>query len=317
MPRISLDPSHFPPPGRMIDIGGCRLHVRISGSGSPAVVLEAGIAATSLSWALVEPELAKFTTVISYDRAGLGWSGPSTSPRTPGAIAAELRRGLELAGISGQLILVGHSFGGLVVRRFARDYREVTAGVVLVDPLDPAEWCPLTSERRRMLMRGVALSRRGALLARMGVVRSSLSFLLSGNRLVPRLAARLSSGSGGSGFTDRIAGEIRKLPRELWPSIAFHWSQAKSFEGMARHLESLPESAADLALCEGEVSPVPVTLLLAERAPRPATPAHWSLRIAERAGHWIQLDRPDLVIGAVREMIDRVRGAAVSDNHAG
>ena len=74
---------NFDPPGQLVQIDNAKLHLQITGSGRPVVVLEAGIAATSLSWALVQPELAKFATVVSYDRAGLGWSGPATTPRTP------------------------------------------------------------------------------------------------------------------------------------------------------------------------------------------------------------------------------------------
>jgi pimeloyl-ACP methyl ester carboxylesterase len=192
------------------------------------------------------------------------------------------------------------------MQRFAALFREDVAGLVLVDPLQASEWNPLTEGKRRMLERGVRLSRRGAMLARIGIVGGSLRILLAGNRLIPRLAARLSSGTGGSGFTDRLAGEIQKLPRELWPVIAWHWSQVKNFEGMAAHLEALPEAATEMAA--NEVSPdVPVTVLLAEHASHSGYPAYWNVITAERSGHWVQLDRPDLVIEAVTEMVRRAR----------
>ena len=292
----------FPPPGIMVDAGASRLHLQIAGSGNPAVVLEAGIAATSLSWALVQPELAKFTTVVSYDRAGLGWSGPATTPRTPGVIASELRCALGRAGVRPPYVMVGHSFGGLVVQRFATLYKKDVSGLVLVDALDAAGWCSLTPARRRMLAQGVRLSRRGAMLARLGIVGASLRILLAGNRVLPRLAARIASGGGGSGFADRLAGEVRKLPRTLWPVIAWQWSQSKNFEGMAKHLECLADSAAEMA--QTELDPgLPVTVLLAGDTPVRDSPADWRVVRATGSGHWIQLDRPDVVIGAVREML--------------
>ena len=301
MPRIRLTEKAFPPPGRLIDVGACSLHIRQTGAGLPTVVLEAGIGATSLSWALVEPALSKTTSVFSYDRAGLGWSGPAVTPRIPSVIAGELKRALECAKAVPPYVLVGHSFGGLVVQRFALDYPELVKGVVLVDPLSPFEWQPLDREKSRRLALGVALSRRGAVLARLGIVGGALGFLLSGNRLIPKIAARLGGGSGGTIVTDRLAGEIRKLPRELWPSIAFHWSQPKNFEGMAQHLEMLPESSKELAEMAAGIR-APVTLIVAERAVAGDVPPGWKLIRAEGSGHWVQLDRPDLVIDAVKEM---------------
>ena len=292
----------FPPIGRLVRTGAGQLHLYITGSGRPAVILEAGIAATSLSWARVQPEIARLTTVVSYDRAGLGWSGPATTPRTPSVIAAELRDALGTAGVDPPYVLAGHSFGGLVVQRFATLYRRDVSGVVLVDALPARDWCPLTPERARMLAHGIRLSRRGALLARLGIIGGSLRILLAGGRLVPRLAARMSSGTGGSGFTDRVVGEIGKLPRELWPIIAWHWSQAKNFEGMVRHLECLPESAAEMTAFELDPS-LPVTALLAEGADDPGLPRQWRIVRVAGSGHWIQLDRPDLVVGAVRDLL--------------
>jgi pimeloyl-ACP methyl ester carboxylesterase len=94
----------------------------------------------------------------------------------------------------------------------------------------------------------------------------------------------------------------RKLPRELWPVIAWQWSQAKNFEGMVRHLESLPESAAEMAQCQVDPS-LPVTALLAESGVETGLPETWKIVRAGGSGHWVQLDRPELVISAVREML--------------
>jgi pimeloyl-ACP methyl ester carboxylesterase len=302
------DAARYPAPGRLIDIGGGRvLHLHVSGAGSPVVVLEAGIGATSLSWAHVHPEIARFTTVCSYDRAGLGWSGPAKTPRTPTVIATELRELLTRAQLQPPFLLVGHSFGGLVVQRFAVLYRAETCGLVLVDPLAAAEWHPVTDLHRRMLARGIGLSRRGGTLARAGIVRACVSLVVSGRRIAPRLAGRVASGSGGSGFMDRMAREIGKLPPDVWPVVASHWSRPECFEGMVRHLEALPESAAEMA----NMAPldVPAVVITGARNgagvdPAPALPGAKRV-IAHESGHWVQFDEPRLVVDAVRELARR------------
>lgn len=296
----------------MVDVGGHRLHLYELGSGSPAVVLESGISASSLNWRAVQSEVAKFARVCSYDRAGLGWSELCNQPCTPSALAAQLRVLLSQAGIPGPYILVGHSFGGLVVRSFAERYRDETAGLVLVDPLDPAEWTPLTTQQKRIIAHGVSLSRRGALTARIGLVRFCLSLLLSGKNLVPRLAAKAWSGRA-SEVTDRIAGQVRKMPAETWPLVAAHWKQPKCFEGMARHFESLAESIQEMA----DVPPltVPVTMLSGKLNDHPTDPREYAARIsndaklivAEQSGHWIQLDEPQLVVRSILELVESWR----------
>lgn len=305
MGRIRL--SNCPPLGRLVESGGVKYHLYETGSGSPTVVLEAGVGATSLSWALVQSEVSKFAHVVAYDRAGLGWSDLSSTPRTPSHIAQELRALLSEAGIAPPYILAGHSFGGLCVERFAIEFRECVAGVVLVDPLTPGEFYPLSDHRRHMLNRGVSLSRRGAMLAQIGVVRACLSMVLGGNQFLPKLAARLSSGSGGEGLTARLAGQIRKLPRELWPMIAYHWSLPKSFEGMARHLEALPQSCEEMS---GAALPdIPVTVLLAAHNHFGAgigLPGSARVVTAANSGHWIQLDEPRVVIDAILKMLPPV-----------
>lgn len=294
------------PPGCIVEVGESRMHVRIRGSGSPTVVFEAGIAATSLSWALVEPAVSSWTTAVTYDRAGLGWSGPAVTPRTPTVAARELRSALDIAGAKAPFVVVGHSFGALVAKRFASLFPVETVGVVLVDALRVSEFWPLSPPKAAMVERGVRLARRGAVLAKLGIVGGSLRVLLAGNRLVPKVAAWLSSGSGGAGFTDRLAGEIRKLPSESWPVIAWHWSQAKNFEGMAKHLETLPESCREMSECALSDS-IPVTALIAEKAPMDGLPGSWRVLRAEGSGHWVQLDRPELVISEIERLVVRVR----------
>lgn len=128
-----LDKKRYPPLGEMIDVGGYRLHIHCTGTGSPTVLLDCGMRSNSLEWALVQPEIAKFTRVCSYDRAGSGWSEKSPFARTSKNIVAELRTALKKANISGPYIVVGHSFGGLNAHLFAKMYPEEVVGVILVD----------------------------------------------------------------------------------------------------------------------------------------------------------------------------------------
>jgi pimeloyl-ACP methyl ester carboxylesterase len=297
------DMRRHPAPGRIVHANGRFIHVRELGEGTPTVVLEAGISATSLSWLLVQPEVARFTRVLAYDRAGLGWSGAARIARTPSALARELRSVLEAANAAPPFIITGHSFGGLIAQAFAAFYPDETAGLVLVDPVDPREWHPLTPERERMLRRAVRLSRRGAALARIGVVRGCLALASSGRRFLPNLAGRMASGAGGSNFMSRIAGEIRKLPPGALPAIVAHWSHPKSFDTMAAHLASLADAAREIAALGKLNTPaVVITAKHVQSHPAPALP-HARRIVAERSGHWVQLDQPELVIEAIRELV--------------
>jgi pimeloyl-ACP methyl ester carboxylesterase len=130
-----LDVRRFPPPGRIVDIGPSRLHLYELGTGRPIVVLESGIAATSISWALVQAQVAEFTRVASYDRAGLGWSGLSLAPRTLEQMVSELAALLAQAQLPPPYILAGHSFGGLLIRAYAHLRPADVAGLVFIDPV--------------------------------------------------------------------------------------------------------------------------------------------------------------------------------------
>src|SRR6185503_3897824 len=148
------DLSAAPPPGQLVDVGGHRLHLWCTGAGAPAVILEAGLGGTRADWGFVQPEIARFTRVCSYDRAGMGYSDPGPSPRTARRIAAELGTLIDRSGLSGPVVLVAASAGGFAVRVFASDHTDRVAGLVLIDASHEdqthevpglARWVPLLS----------------------------------------------------------------------------------------------------------------------------------------------------------------------------
>jgi pimeloyl-ACP methyl ester carboxylesterase len=164
----------YPPPGQLVDAGGPRLHLHVAGTtgaprGRPTVVLDAGIGSCSPHWAWVQEELAPYTRVVAYDRAGLGWSDPGPRPRDARRSAAELRTALERAGIGGPYVVAGHSYGGLVVRAFADLCPDDVVGMVLVDASHPDQWAHIPAARGgRLVAWG---SRLTGVLARLGLWR--------------------------------------------------------------------------------------------------------------------------------------------------
>lgn len=128
-----LDQKKYLPPGFIVDIGGYCIHLNCEGLESPTVLLDAGMRSNSLEWSLVQPKIAEFARVCSFDRAGTGWSERSPLERTSFNIVTELYSALQKANIMGPYIVVGHSFGGLNMHLFAKMYPEEVVGVILVD----------------------------------------------------------------------------------------------------------------------------------------------------------------------------------------
>lgn len=139
IPRAQGGSSFYdvPPPGKLVDLGGFRMHIHCEGMGSPTVILDAGLGDWSTHWTSVQNLLKNETRVCSYDRAGYGWSDPGPRPRDSLRIVAELHSLLEKADITPPYLLVGHSFGGINMRLFASTYPAESAGLVLVDASHP------------------------------------------------------------------------------------------------------------------------------------------------------------------------------------
>ena len=164
------DSQIHPPPGRLINIHGCCLHVQTAGVGGPPVVLESGLGGMSSAWGWIQPEIAKFSRVVSYDRAGLGWSGPDRAPKSAKLAAVRLRAILQHSGVVPPYVLAGHSMGGLFIRVFADLYPHEVAGMVLLDAAHPDQH--LRSEAISTHMStGFSFLKAVPILARMGYVR--------------------------------------------------------------------------------------------------------------------------------------------------
>lgn len=298
----------FKAPGQLIDVGGHRLHVHCRGSGTPLVLLESGIAASSLSWAAVQPEIAKFTRVCAYDRAGLAWSDAASCPRTFERIVDELATVLARTAPGERYVLVGHSFGSFVIRAYAARHPASAAGLVLVDP--PTEWLTMTPQRIRSLQGGRYLSRIGAVLARIGVVRTCLALLTGGAPKAPRQFVRIF-GPTAARLLERLIGEVRKLPADVHPVMQALWCQPKCFSAMADYLRVLEREGLSLG---GFIPPreIPVIVISSGNQPPEQIAAHQLLAersvhgrhvIAARSAHWVQFDEPELVISLVRDLV--------------
>ena len=138
----AVDAARYPAPGKLVDIGGYQLHINCTGTGSPTVILDAGLGGSSLDWSKVQPAVARFTRVCSYDRAGYGWSQSGPGPRTSQQIVTELHLLLAKAKINGPYVLVGHSAGGLNMRLYAYRYPADVVGMVLLDATSEHQFAP-------------------------------------------------------------------------------------------------------------------------------------------------------------------------------
>jgi len=303
--------------GRWIEIGrGRRLYLLEKGTGRPTELFDAGIAATNLNWFYIQERVSSFTYTASYDRGGLGWSSPCRTPRTPTNIAVELHALLEGAQVKPPYILVGHSFGGLVMRRYALLYPQDVASVLLVDPMRCEEWPPLNPSKQSQIDLGRKLFRVAIPIARLGLARLAVTSLLChSGRLSGQIAG--AAGAGGRHVLDRVTEEVGKMPREVWPMVAAHWSRPGCYAGMRSHVDAVADTVREMHDAE-PIRRIPVLVL----TPGKSTPLSDEQLgrigdkvrqiIAPASAHWIHLDEPSLVIDAIQEMVREAGSEAIA-----
>lgn len=306
------DARRFPRPGRAIDIRGRKVHVKIRGRGEPAVWFESAIAASSLSWSRVQPAVATFTTACSYDRAGLGWSELPATPLTLRNVVDDLHALIRESTGRTPSVLVGHSFGAFICMAFAAEYPDDVRGLVLVDP--PTDWTAMNRRQRYVLRGARQMSALGGALARIGVVRACVALLTGGAPGAPRQFIKVF-GPSTARTIERLVGEIRKLPPEVYPLVQAAWCQPKSFRAMADYLRVFEEAAVSPP-AHRIPSDMPVIVISAGDQPDDVRAAHERLSrssslgrhvVASKSGHWVPFDEPDVIVDAIRDLARRLK----------
>src|SRR5438270_3660859 len=305
-----LDGRKYRAPGTLVKLPGRTAHVQQLGVGAPPIILEAGIAASSLNWSVLQPHLAALTTTYSYDRAGLGWSASTGNQCHLSQMADELHQWLDALHVPRPYLLAGHSYAAYILRIYARRFPSEVAGIILIDPLTPEEWIKPNRFQRWQIRRAAWFSRAGAALSTLGVLRFCLWLLQRGNNAVPR-GVLSSFGSAASDTVKRILGELAKLPPETVRLIRERWGHPKFFLIMARYIQTLPACAAEVSGCDIPAH-IPVTVISGAHQPRVRMAEHMALAahsqhgrhiVADKSAHWIHLDQPELIVEAFRQML--------------
>lgn len=282
------DATRYAPAGRLVDVGGYSLHLDCRGEGSPTVVLDAGLGASALDWALVQPDLARTTRVCSYDRAGMGFSDPGPQPRSPARIADELHLLLESAAVPGPYVLVGHSLAGKNLRMFAEAYPADVAGMVLVDARSEMVETSADTDAFKVALEGQATL--FSVARRLGIVRL---------------------------FGGALVGEPL-VPPDLATQMALAQTEPDAIAETTQ--EGLLRSADDAALADARLGSMPLVVIAAGESMRDlpgwsdaqeamaALSTRGRLIVAEDSGHAVHLAEPGLVIDAIEQVIAKVRG---------
>jgi pimeloyl-ACP methyl ester carboxylesterase len=320
LPERATSPP-LPPPGKLLDVGGWRLHLHCTGEvrgSEPIVVLEAGAGDFSVDWSLVQPDVARFARVCSYDRAGAGWSDLGPRPRTMHQIVWELRTLLEKAGERPPHVLVGHSFGGWLVRVFASTYRSDVAGVVLCESGDERGLFTLKDDKKVPLVE-TATGQPLPAVKSSGPLRES--------DIPPRIRSMIEA------QVRDLAPHANDPPRDKLPTDAQRM-RTWSISQVKHHIvndnpfagEELAALLAERTTKKHALDDMPLVVLSRGGTEREAAevPAGEEKRkrnqaslvalsrigkqvIALRSGHHIPLDEPDVVVTAIRDVLAALR----------
>jgi pimeloyl-ACP methyl ester carboxylesterase len=294
----------FPVPGRLVDVGGGRrIQLDCRGQGSPTVVLESGLDTYgSLAWAAVHDSIAATTRVCAYSRAGIMWSDPSSAPFDSRAVASDLHTALTMAGEAAPWVMVGHSLGGPYATVFTKLYGAEVAGVVLVDPTHPDQFARFREIAGKSLVPSAGLVRFGAAVAWTGLVRAQADAKTPASwpREIGQIApAFLSTSVAG------LAKEVEAIPATLRAAGELQSFGDRPFIVLTAGLgqPSSQLSQMGLTAAQGEQIQAASRALHADQAARSRNGKHI---VVPDASHYIQFERPDAVIRAVRDVVRSV-----------
>jgi len=294
-----------PPAGQLLSVHGHLMHLNCTGQGSPTLVLEAGLGNDSLIWEGIQPELSKTTQVCSYDRLGLGWSDPSSEPRDAKHIAEQLHALLTAAGITGPLVLSGHSIGGLYVREYATRFPEQVVGLVFIDSSTPwQDQIPAIAAVSDLPPQWVL----------------HLAFKVG----APRMAGMCSGSTGGNASST----EVLQAEDTCRLNISEPGDEINNF-GLSSQEVMHQTSYGSLPLLILSQDPQrPVATGAKAKTERTAQVTWNALQemfkrlssrsyriIAQRSTHYIQLDRPDVVEKEVSLFLQQIRGTKKKDSY--
>jgi pimeloyl-ACP methyl ester carboxylesterase len=299
------DEKNYPPPGDLIDVDGCKLHIQCQGKtrpGIPTVIVETGIWDSCQSWKLVQSEIAATTKICTYDRAGYGWSEKSPRPRTFEHMVLELKTLLEKKGIYPPFIFVGHSLGGAIIRYYHSQYPDEIVGMVFVDAI-------LTTETPTVFSRAFrVVSQAFSFLAHFGILRLLFK------------------------FSPPISSNPQWTPTMQKTYTACHQAKVNTFATCLAEWDGYETSFRALRTNVRSLKDIPVTIISRDPA-KPMRPGmsneaakkereefekmhqlqredlpHARFTIAERSSHLVQLDRPDVIIDEIQHMICHLNG---------
>ena len=294
----------YPPSGKLVDIGGYRLHLNCSGEGVATVIMDSGAGGNSLSWNLVQPEIAKFTRVCTYDRAGLGWSDPGPLPRTSRQFVKELHALLVTGGIKGPYVLVGHSLGGMNMRLYASSYPGDVAGMVLVDSAHEDQFSLFSKIKEPLEMRVLKIPLLYKSLSILGVIRLSTFWIQLDPKVPPQIQtmilAVLTRTKNLFTITDEYfaikedAAQLRAAPKTLGdiPLVVLAHAKGPILKGIS---DEQKHQAMEIERIFYDLQ-----VELSHRS------HNGKLIIATKSGHNIQIDQPELVIDAVHGVLDGI-----------
>lgn len=311
----------LPPPGRLVDVGGWHLHLNCAGearASRPTVILEAGAGDFSVDWSLVQPAVAGFARVCSYDRAGSGWSDLGPHPRTMHQIVSELHTLLQKAGEAPPYVLVGHSRGGWLVRLYQTMYPAHVAAMVLVEAGGDDPWRK-TPEKGLVRSSDLATGKAIPAVKASDPLRESdipPRFVTMIKDQVPQLSAHANDSP-----RDKLPADAQRMRTWSYAQVKMHISNDNDFEA-----EELGILRARRTRAEHVLGEMPL-IVLSRGVPEDSSPAGRTGEeehnkdqaalvslssigkqvVAKRSGHHIPLDEPDLVVAAIRDVLAAAR----------